>query len=191
MRIATDVCWRNGLSLAKQELRSCFVYYCMETSIFAIAALFRSSSPRLLNQYFYLEQCGEQYKSFKVIFGNATVSSSSPKTYWSLQQSDVQSRCTVSSTTALQVSSTVLVSRLFQCPFAVKSDGHAAFAGASSIDSGSTVDLVNMKVRKLADDKKTVAIGPGNRWLDVYNYLTPDSLVVVGGRVSDIHVTLD
>ncbi|KAH3940607.1 hypothetical protein HBH70_025790 [Parastagonospora nodorum] len=135
-----------------------------------------------------LRSCSSACKSLKVIFGNATVSSSSPKTYWSLQQSDVQSECTISPTTALQVSSTVLLSRLFQCPFAVKSGGHAAFAGASSINSGITIDLVNMKVRKLAEDKKTVAIGPGNRWLDVYDYLTPYSLVVVGGRAATVGV---
>jgi FAD/FMN-containing dehydrogenase len=78
----------------------------------------------------------------------------------------------------------VLLARFSQCPFAVKSGGHAAFPGASSIEGGITVDLADMKERKLSDDGKTVAIGPGNRWLDVYDYLTPYNLAVVGGRVS-------
>jgi hypothetical protein len=46
------------------------------------------------------------------------------------------------------------------------------------------LDLADFKTRKLSSDKKTVAIGPGNRWLDVYSYLTPYDLTVVGGRVS-------
>jgi len=77
----------------------------------------------------------------------------------------------------------VLLARLSQCPFAVKSGGHAAFPGASSIEGGITVDLVNMKELKLSSDKKTLAVGPGNRWLDVYSFLTPYNLAVVGGRV--------
>lgn len=45
------------------------------------------------------------------------------------------------------------------------------------------LDLINMNQRKLSDNRKTVAVGPGNRWLDVYNFLTPYGLAVVGGRV--------
>jgi FAD/FMN-containing dehydrogenase len=82
----------------------------------------------------------------------------------------------------------VLLARLFQCSFAVKSGGHAAFAGASSIEDGITIDLVKMDERKLSDDKKTVAVGPGNRWLDVYDYLTPHNLAVVGGRAASVGI---
>jgi hypothetical protein len=87
----------------------------------------------------------------------------------------------------------VLLARLFTCPFAVKSGGHAAFAGASSIEGGITIDLAGLNERKLSDDRKTVAIGSGNRWVDVYDYLTPYELAVVGGRVchlSDPRITL-
>jgi FAD/FMN-containing dehydrogenase len=104
--------------------------------------------------------------------------------YWSNQQRAVQPYCTFTPKAALEASTLVLISRLTQCPFAVKSGGHAAFPGASSIDGGITVDLVDFKQQKLSTDKKTVAIGPGNRWLDVYTYLTPYNLTVVGGRVS-------
>lgn len=79
----------------------------------------------------------------------------------------------------------MLIVRLFQCPFAAKSGGHAAFAGASSVEGGVILDLVNMNVRELSADKKTVSVGPGNRWLDVYDFLTPYGLAVVGGRVSN------
>jgi FAD/FMN-containing dehydrogenase len=118
------------------------------------------------------------------VFGTSKVTTAPPATYWSSQQSQVLPYCTFSPQTALEVSTLVLLARLSQCPFAVKSGGHAAFRGASSIEGGITVDLVNMKERKLSDDGKTVAIGPGNRWLDVYDYLTPYNLAVVGGRVS-------
>ncbi|KAI8931092.1 hypothetical protein NX059_012103 [Plenodomus lindquistii] len=48
--------------------------------------------------------------------------------------------------------------------------------------------MVKMSQRKLSADNKTVAIGPGDRWLDVYNYLTPYDLAVVGGRAATVGV---
>jgi FAD/FMN-containing dehydrogenase len=118
------------------------------------------------------------------MFGGARVSTAAPTTYWSKQQLEVEPYCTFTPNTSLEVSSLVLIARLTQCPFAVKSGGHAAFPGASNIEGGITVDTVNMKQRKLSADKKTFAVGPGNRWKEVYDYLTPYNLAIVGGRVS-------
>ncbi|KAH7378393.1 hypothetical protein DE146DRAFT_626531 [Phaeosphaeria sp. MPI-PUGE-AT-0046c] len=133
--------------------------------------------------------CSEACGSLKSIFGNSKVSSAPPDTYWSLQQSSVRPTCTFNPTTAKDVSTAVLIMRLFQCQFAAKSGGHAAFAGASSIEGGITLDFVNMKERELSTDRKTVAIGPGNRWLDVYDFLTPYGLAVVGGRAASVGVS--
>lgn len=94
--------------------------------------------------------------------------------------------CTFTPTAALEVSSLVLIARLTQCPFAIKSGGHAAFPGASSIEGGITIDMVNMNQKKLSADKTFVAVGPGNRWKEVYDYLTTYNLAIVGGRVSYI-----
>lgn len=84
----------------------------------------------------------------------------------------------------MDVSTAILLSRLTQCPFAVKGGGHAAFAGSSSIEGGITIALQNLKQIKPAADRKTVDVGPGNRWVDVYQTLEPQGLNVVGGRVS-------
>lgn len=85
-------------------------------------------------------------------------------------------------TRADQVSATVLIARLSQCPFAVKSGGHTAFAGAASIEDGITISFENMKEIKLAADKKTVAIQPGNRWQAIYDMLNPKGVSVIGSR---------
>jgi hypothetical protein len=77
----------------------------------------------------------------------------------------------------------VLLSRLTQCPFAVKGGGHAAFGGASSIDGGITVSMENFKKVVVSDDKTTADIGPGNTWVDVYTELEKSGVGVVGGRV--------
>jgi FAD/FMN-containing dehydrogenase len=119
----------------------------------------------------------------KLVFGDSKLSPVAPTTYWSQQQLNVKPRCTFIPTTALDVSTLILLSRLTLCPFAVKSGGHAAFP-ASSIEGGITVDLVQMNKLILSTDRETVAVGPGNRWKDVYDYLTPYNLAVVGGRVS-------
>ena len=82
----------------------------------------------------------------------------------------------------------VLISRLTQCRFAVRSGGHAPFAGASNIAGGITVSLEDINQITLSADKKTAAIGPGNTWYDVYERLAEHGLAVVGGRVSEIGV---
>lgn len=78
---------------------------------------------------------------------------------------DVAPYCVFRPSAPSVVSVLVLVSRLSQCPFAVKSGGHAPFAGASSIEGGITVSFENLKGIKLAADKKTVAVQPGNTWM--------------------------
>lgn len=82
----------------------------------------------------------------------------------------------------------VLLSRLTNCPFAVTSGGHAAFAGASNSKGGITVNLKKLTKIELAEDGKIAHIQPGNRWGDVYSFLDPKGVTVVGGRAADVGV---
>jgi hypothetical protein len=41
---------------------------------------------------------------------------------------------------------------------------------------------------EVSGDKKSVKVGAGARWVDVYSSLEKDNLSVVGGRVSDVGV---
>lgn len=86
------------------------------------------------------------------------------------------------------MSTAVLVSRLTQCPFAVRSGGHSDIPGASNIAGGVTIDLSKMKLLQVSADKKITQTGPGNRWGDVYKYLDPQGLTVIGGRESGVGV---
>lgn len=108
--------------------------------------------------------------------------------YWSQQQANVKPSCRFSPNSALEVSLAVIVSRATQCKFAVKSGGHAAFAGASNIEGGITIDLANLKQIVVSDDKKQTSVGAGNVWYDVYTHLQPMGLTTIGGRVSAIGV---
>ncbi len=74
------------------------------------------------------------------------------------------------------------------CHFAIKSGGHARAAGFSNADGGVTIDLIRLGSVELSSDKKSVKVGAGARWLDVYSDVEKANLGVVGGRVADVGV---
>ncbi len=108
--------------------------------------------------------------------------------YWSQQQAQTSPACHFTPKSALDVSLAVLTSRATRCKFAVKSGGHAAYAGASNIASGLTINLAKINEIVVSDDKKSASVGAGNVWFDVYTHLQPMGLTAIGGRVSAIGV---
>jgi FAD/FMN-containing dehydrogenase len=115
---------------------------------------------------------------------NSSAYSNFTDSYWSAQQGALRPSCVFKPAKTLDVSTVVLVARVYQCPFAVKGGGHAAWAGASSIEDGITVSMEMFKQIVVSEGKQTVDIGPGLRWSDVYSGIEPHGLSVVGGRVS-------
>lgn len=111
-----------------------------------------------------------------------------PSTFWSQQQREVNPYCIFQPSDASDVSTALQVLRNEQCPFAVRSGGHAAFAGASNIDGGVTFDMRAMNSVSLSSDRNIAHVGTGAIWKDVYTALEPENLVVIGGRVSNIGV---
>jgi len=103
--------------------------------------------------------------------------------YWSAQQVAVKPQCVFKPDKSLDVSIALLIARLTKCPFAIRGGGHGAFSGSSSIEGGVTISLESLKRIDTSPDKTTVSVGPGNRWVDVYQALEPQQLGVVGGRV--------
>jgi len=133
--------------------------------------------------------------SLKLLFKNDVLTDGAnydafTSAYWSTQAASVDPFCIFKPGNALQVSTVVLLSRLTQCPFAIKGGGHVAFPGASSIEVGITVSLERLNEITLSADKKIASIGPGNRWGAVYTKLAEDDLVVIGGRASDVGMGL-
>ena len=108
--------------------------------------------------------------------------------YWSANQGDVDPQCIFKPSKAKDVSVVVLLSRLTQCPFAAKSGGHAAMAGASSAEGGITISFTNLKGISLSKDKKIASIEPGNTWGPVFEELSKSDVTVIGGRLSNIGV---
>ncbi|KAI7220162.1 hypothetical protein KC333_g2543 [Hortaea werneckii] len=108
--------------------------------------------------------------------------------YWSAVQAGVEPYCFFEPEDSVAVAVTILLSRLTKCPFAVKSGGHAAFANASNMEGGITINMARMNEIKLSEDESVAKVGPGNTWYDVYTALEDRNLTVVGGRVADIGV---
>lgn len=140
----------------------------------------------------YADQFANQCISLSVLYRGSVFTEKDEayeeftSSYWSEIQIDVQPRCIFKPSKATDVSVLVLLSRLTQCPFAVKSGGHAAFGGASSIEGGITVSLEKLDEVTLSCEKDKVRIGPGNRWGDVYERLDKDEVTVTGGRVASV-----
>lgn len=109
--------------------------------------------------------------------------------YWSNQQVETRPACRVLPKSAKEVAVVYLLTATFNCKFAVKGGGHAAFSGSSNIQAGITIDLQNLNSVSVNAENTITQVGAGNRWIDVYEYLTPKNLSVIGGRVSDIGVS--
>ena len=133
-------------------------------------------------------QCGflTSIKSSQVAYPDDSEYRLQESHYWSQQQALTSPSCRYSPASAFDVSLAVLTFRATNCQFAVKSGGHAAFAGASNIEAGVTIDLANLNQLTLSSDKTQTAIGTGNVWYDVYTYLQPKGVTVIGGRIAAI-----
>ena len=109
--------------------------------------------------------------------------------YWSDIQAAQRPRCVALPKCTKDVSLVMSTLGKLQAPFTVKSGGHTAFVGGSNIDDGVTVDLVHLNELHVSDDRKTVSVGPGLRWVDVSRTLDPMNLAVLGGRDADVGIS--
>jgi FAD/FMN-containing dehydrogenase len=71
--------------------------------------------------------------------------------------------------------------------FAVKGGGHASNPGFSSTNC---VHISTARFNQIVvhEDSGTVDVGAGLTWTEVYDYLVPKGLNVVGGRLNGIGV---
>ncbi|KAK3317336.1 putative oxidoreductase [Cercophora scortea] len=113
--------------------------------------------------------------------------------YFALQVSDIHPHCFASPRAADEVASVVelLTSNTTgrrPDEVAIRSGGHMWVAGASNAPGGVTIDLRAFDAIQLSPDAKTVSLGPGARWQDVYAALDPYGLSVAGGRIGTVGV---
>lgn len=72
--------------------------------------------------------------------------------------------------------------------FAVRGGGHMPIPGAANIDNGVLISMSNMKTMQLARNNSIAQLGPGLRWLEVYDWISSYGLGVIGGRFAPVGV---
>jgi FAD/FMN-containing dehydrogenase len=77
----------------------------------------------------------------------------------------------------------------FETLFAVRGGGHMPIPGYANINSsGVLLTTSGFDQLQISADHSTVHVGPGNKWVDVYEYLEPYGVAVVGGRIGVVGV---
>ncbi len=66
--------------------------------------------------------------------------------------------------------------------------GHMPIPLYGNTNGGVLIVPTDLNTLQVSDDQKSLAIGPGNHWGTVYEYLEPYGLIVVGGRVGSVGV---
>ncbi len=91
--------------------------------------------------------------------------------------------CVVTPNSPQELSVIVLVLTTLKTKFAIRGAGHKPSPGFNSIGSdGVLIALQNLNCLSISADKKTVTVGSGNRWTNVYDYLRPYKRQAIGGR---------
>ena len=104
--------------------------------------------------------------------------------YWSQADADLISVCITFPTNAADVSTIVgVLNKHTDVNFAIKSGGHNTNQGWSSVDGGVLIAFSSNAATNLSTDGLTADIGPGARWGEVMDALSPAGKVVVGGRI--------
>ncbi|KAL5476868.1 hypothetical protein ACEPAI_3054 [Sanghuangporus weigelae] len=108
--------------------------------------------------------------------------------HWAIS-SKQNATCSVEPESADGVSSIVrIIGRPdIRSPFAVKSGGHAYNLGQSSTP-GVQISLARFTNISYDAERGTVTIGMGLTWAQVYEYLEPLGVMVVGGRINSVGV---
>ncbi|KAL8626231.1 hypothetical protein Q9189_008083 [Teloschistes chrysophthalmus] len=108
---------------------------------------------------FFVEHCSESLKS-----------------YWSQQEQNLSPNCILSPQNTEDVSKAIKILSRYNT------------AGSANIDNGVTIDMRSIKAVKVNSSGKTVSIGAGARWSDVYRVLDAIGLGAAGGRIADVGV---
>jgi FAD/FMN-containing dehydrogenase len=75
-----------------------------------------------------------------------------------------------------------------QCPFGIRSGGHAVYANSNSVEDGVTVDFGYLNGTTYDEKTNTAAVRAGSRWGAVYSTLEPHGVGVAGGRQTPVGV---
>lgn len=121
---------------------------------------------------------------------HATTYNSALFDYWNAASANNRAACAFFPSNAEQVSFAVHTLNAYpSVKYALKSGGHSPNLGYSSVDQGVLIAFrPNSQYAIPAADGKTVEVGAGCKWEDVYKVLEPLGRTAVGGRLGDVGV---
>ena len=123
-----------------------------------------------------------------VFLPGSTEFEESARSYFTAFENEINPGCIVRPSSAEDVAALVKEFVSSDRKFAVRGGGHTPWAGAANLEGGVTVDMRGLSGVTLSEDEKSVFIGAGERWRNVYQTLDKKKLATVGGRVSKVGV---
>ncbi|KAI8299942.1 hypothetical protein K4K61_010244 [Colletotrichum sp. SAR11_59] len=121
------------------------------------------------------------------LFPNSTAYETQRINFWD-KRANLSPACIYMPSTADDVAKAVQIFHANKAPFAVKGGGHMNYPGSNTIDDGILLALNGLNARKVNADNNNIEVGPGNKWVDVYQELAPYGKYAIGGRLKTIGV---
>ncbi|KAI8268252.1 Bifunctional solanapyrone synthase [Colletotrichum sp. SAR11_239] len=121
------------------------------------------------------------------LFPNSTAYETQRINVWD-KRANRSPACIHMPSTAEDVAKAVQIFHTNKAPFAVKGGGHMNYPGSNTIDDGILLALNGLNARKVNTDDNNIEVGPGNKWVDVYQELAPYGKYAIGGRLKNIGV---
>ncbi|KAI5303500.1 hypothetical protein KEM56_007479, partial [Ascosphaera pollenicola] len=87
-----------------------------------------------------------------------------------------------------EVAAALILCRFLGLFFSVRGGGHTQNPGWTSNDNGVVISMSKFRQLDITEGKKTVNVGPGLTWSDVYDGLESEGITVTGGRVPTVGV---
>ncbi|KAF3012878.1 hypothetical protein E8E14_011519 [Neopestalotiopsis sp. 37M] len=123
----------------------------------------------------------------RTIFSNSTTYATEVIEFWDVR-SDLAPACIFEPSSADDLASGVQILAGCGTQFAVRGGGHMNYPGSNNINGGVMVSLSSINQNIVDAESETIDVGPGSRWVDVYNALDEYGLYAIGGRMKTIGV---
>jgi len=72
--------------------------------------------------------------------------------------------------------------------YSVRSGGHTPNPGYANSNGGILIEMSKFRSMSLSTDGTVASIGPGLKWVEVYNYFSQRGTTVLGGRIPNVGV---
>ncbi|OTB06302.1 hypothetical protein M426DRAFT_259180 [Hypoxylon sp. CI-4A] len=123
----------------------------------------------------------------QVFWPNSTQYLNQSENVWS-QTCVMEPLCVFEPADVSALSQGLQIIRDAESKFAFRSGGHMPVPGAQSLDDGVMISASLFNSNNLSADGLIASIGPGQTWMDVYEWLAPQGLAVNGGRFPSVGV---